>query len=371
MRYLFLSIVFMLFLGIFDCSGQALFRMKRHFSNDSYQVYVGKKVVFYEPVNKDEKKIRLKGIKTGRPYTIRSIRYREDNPIVEPMFFMDVTDDEYVNSPIVKIKCEPYKVDKIPMYFVDLFEDWKREYVGTEVAYPDEPYVVTDLIWEKTKILNDYYVNLPYVVYRGKETQFKYKELLKKELESEYVIELSRVEKPADETIRYGETSVVQGDQVTKYSYVDNVISLLVYGNKSGFFIELENISENSVRLVWNEAVFVNVNGVTCRVTHSESKLDGQFVDQTPSLIIKGAKLVDVVIPNDLEYDDKVWVVKDMFSLKKKYGEASKVSLMLPIQIKNTINEYILVFDTMIRWVHPELHTNDGVVDLYFDFFPL
>lgn len=368
MKPLFMSIVVMLLLSAFNCGAQnSFFRMHKLYSNELYQNYVGKKVVFYEPVNKDEQKIRLKGVKYGKPYTIQSIKYRERNPIAEAMISISITDDEYVNSPAITIKCDPGVVDNIPMYFVDVFEEWKKEYIGTEVAYPEEPYVVTDLVWEKIKLLNDYYVNVPFVVYQGKETQLVYKKLLNKELEDESVIELSQVEKPADETIRYGETSVVQGDQVAKYAYVDNVIYLLIYGTPKGFFIELENVSESSIRVIWNEAVFVNLKGVTYKVTHNGIKPDGRDIDQTPSLIIKGAKLVDTIIPNDIE-DKNVsgWIVRNMFP--QKIREEGRVSLMLPIQIKDTVNEYIFVFDVSTRWIHPELHTNDAGVDLYFDF---
>lgn len=366
MRNLLLSVVAMLFLSMFDCSGQSLFRMKQKSSNDLYQVYVGRKVVFYEPVNNDEQKFRLKGVKNGRPYTIQSIKYRERNPIAEPMIFINITDDEHVNSPTITIKCDPNVVDNIPMYFVDVFEDWKKAYIGTEVAFSGEPFVVTDLVWEKKKILDNYYVNVPYVVFRGKESQIEFKQLLNSELESESAIELSKVEKPADETIRYGETSIIHGDQVAKYGYVDNVISLLIYGTRSGFFIELENVFESSIRVIWNEAVFVNVKGVTYKVTHNGVRPDGRDHEQTPSLIIKGAKLVDTIIPNDIEDNYKNgWFVRDMFP--KKFGEVGKVSLMLPIQIKDTVNEYIFVFDVTTRWIHPELHTYDSVVDLFFD----
>ena len=369
MKPLFISIAALLLLGVFNCGAQnSFFRMHEFSSNELYQNYVGKKVVFYEPVNKDEQKIRLKGVKNGRPYTIQSIKYRESNPIAEAKIFIDITDDEYVNSPTITIKCDPNVVDNIPMYFVDVFEDWKKAYIGTEVAYPGEPYVVTDLVWEKKKILDNYYVYVPYVVYQGKETQIEFKKVLDKELDSESVIELSQVEKPADETIRYGETSVIQGDRVAKYGYVDNVLFLLIYGTKSGFFIELENVSENSIRVIWDEAVFVNVKGVTYKVTHNGVKPDGRDVEQTPSLIIKGAKLVDTIIPSDLEYEDydRTWIVKNMFP--EKFGEVGKVSLMLPIQIKDTVNEYIFVFDVTTRWIHPELHASDAVVDLHFDY---
>lgn len=366
MKHIFMSLMAMFLVGIFPCMGQtSLFRLKQYYNNESYQVYVGKTVVFYEPVNKDEKKIRIKDITIGKPYTIQNIRYREGNSIVDPMLFLSVTDNENANAHLITLKCTPSLIDKIPMYFLGDFENWKDEYVGTVVAYPDEPRVVTDLVWEKVEVLNDYFIIKPYVIYQGNLTQNEYKEPLNSVLKQESVIELSHVEKPADETIRYGETAVIQGEQVTKYFYVDNVISLLLYGSDKGFYIELENISENSIRLVWNEAVFVNVKGTTCRVIHNGINPDVPSVDQTPSLIIKGAKLIDTAVPTDLEYDIyRKRIVRDLYP--SKFEEKGKVSLMLPIQIKDTINEYIFVFDVMSRWVHPELHPKNIYNDLLY-----
>ena len=168
---------------------------------------------------------------------------------------------------------------------------------------------------------------------------------------------MSRVEKPADESVRYGETSTIHEEGVTKYSYVDNVIDILIFGDGEQFSFVLKNVSDNSIKVVWNEAVFVGMSGSTSKVMHSGIKYSQREGDQPASVIIRGAKLEDIAAPTELIYYSdllKKWTSKSMYPSKS--GLDGQVSLMLPIQIKETINEYIFVFDVVYKYNRPELH---------------
>jgi hypothetical protein len=171
---------------------------------------------------------------------------------------------------------------------------------------------------------------------------------------------LVKVEKPANESIRYGETKIVEVEGVTKYNYIDDYIDILIFGGDSKFIFLLKNISQNTLKLIWNEAVFVDFNGRSSKVMHTGTKYSQKDADQPSSTIIKGSSIDDVAVPTSkIRYSDILndWVTHSMYP-DKQATIPGEVKLMLPIQVKDVINEYIFVF--RVDWIydHPELLKN-------------
>ena len=172
---------------------------------------------------------------------------------------------------------------------------------------------------------------------------------------------LINVEKPANPEIRYGESTIVTQDSITKYHYSDNVIDILIFSSDKEFYFSLRNVSDNSIKVVWDEAVFADIDGSISKVIHSGTKYSEKDNNQQPSTIIKGAKLDDVVIPtNNLVYFESLheWFKKSLYQQADKYGSNQTIRLMIPIQIKETINEYIFEFNIKYVFDHPELINN-------------
>lgn len=185
-----------------------------------------------------------------------------------------------------------------------------------------------------------------------------------------FVATLTKVEKPLNSTIRYGNTTTVTDKDITKFSYVDNFIDILIFASKTQFNFVLKNVSDNTIKIVWNEAVFVDVDGGTSKVMHSGIKYSQREGDQPASTIIKSAKLEDVATPTDkVYYDDllKEWTSKSLYE-KAKIKEKLKrqtIKLMLPIQVKDVVNEYIFEFELKYVYIHPE-YVADGDIVLPF-----
>lgn len=172
-----------------------------------------------------------------------------------------------------------------------------------------------------------------------------------------YYTYLSKVEKPSNPAIKYGKTTIINGDgkQATKFSYVDNFIDIVIFGNSEQFSFILKNISQSTQKLVWDNAVFVGIDGSTSRIMHSGVKYSERSASQPASTIIKGASLEDIACPiSNVYYDEGTtvnhktygngWKTRSMYpTISSK--EIKQVSLMLPIQIKDVENEYIFVFD--------------------------
>ena len=161
---------------------------------------------------------------------------------------------------------------------------------------------------------------------------------------------LSQVEKPENSNIRYGETITVNDSTVTKYRYKDNVIDLLIFAEDRNFTFDLKNIYNSTIKLVWDETAFIDYDGETSKVMHKGIKYSERDSSQPASVIIKGAKLEDIVIPTkNVYYSEtlKKWEINNMLT---KVGE---IKLMIPIQIKDVINEYVLIFKVKKSYLYP------------------
>lgn len=165
------------------------------------------------------------------------------------------------------------------------------------------------------------------------------------------------MEKPSNAAVRYGKTTSVTDKNITKYSYIDNFIDILIFTTNSQFNFVLKNVSDNTIKVVWNEAVFVDVDGSTSKVMHSGIKYSQREGDQPASTIIKGAKLEDLAAPTaNVYYSDvlKEWNSYSLYRNADRKAEGQTIRLMLPIQVKDVINEYIFEFGLTYVYNHPE-----------------
>lgn len=176
------------------------------------------------------------------------------------------------------------------------------------------------------------------------------------DLSGNYVTLLASVEKPSNSEIRYGTTTVVEDDKVTKFSYVDNAIDIIIFGSSTQFSFVLKNVSDNTIKVVWDEAVFVDYDGATSKIMHLGTKYSQKNGEQPASTVIKGAKIEDVAVPTvNVRYSEvlKEWITDSMYP-SDPGEEPGQLRLMLPIQLKDVINEYIFVFDVKYVFKYPE-----------------
>lgn len=232
-------------------------------------------------------------------------------------------------------------------------------------------------ILEHPRVITQYQITGIYAFLGDKESECKYRikdlstnkidnyaltddimtSVFSNDLSGKYVSVLSKVEKPANSSIRYGKTSIIsEGNNITRFSYIDNVIEIIILGNNEQFHFVLKNLSNNSIKVVWNEAAFVGTDGSTSKVMHTGTKYSQKESDQPASTVIKGAKLEDVAVPtSNVEYSTflEKWYTNSMYPSTPDLKD-QQVRLMLPIQIKETINEYVFVFDLKYIYNFPE-----------------
>ena len=273
------------------------------------------------------------------------------------------TTDSYKSYPKICYVLKDRTDDK--MYYYDVANTEDLNMIGTVYSNPKFACKYTIVCVENKK--SDYYpyeIEKHYLVKNSIDGKIKSipassagVSAFKGDDSGKFFAELTKVEKPSNSTVRYGKTTSVTEKDITKYSYEDNFIDILIFATNTQFNFVLKNVSDNTQKVVWNEAVFVDVDGSTSKIMHSGIKYSQREGDQPASTIIKGAKLEDLAAPTvKVYYSDilKEWTSMSLYSNAKTDLEGQIIKLMLPIQVKDVVNEYIFEFTLTYIFDHPE-----------------
>jgi hypothetical protein len=384
-KFLFLLVMFFATLQLFADGPEAIYGdygLPLLSNIEEYQQFVGRNVIYlpknltspgyYDSENfkGDFNKVYvISKITTKSPTRMEFILIDPTNPKAKPVKMFINTKDDYYKI-IDKKKIFVISKDFCPpLFFIDKFNASKDEMVGYKYSDPMVNFNIEVIAVDLIKGENiDSYPTIGYTLRdnsNGKEYKVsasnadaKVKEIFSEAKSGHYRATLASVEKPSNPEIRYGETTKIDTENdIDKFMYEDNVISLVIFAKPSQFNFELKNISDNSLKIIWDEAVVVDFDGNTSKVMHSGTKYSARNESQTPTVIIKGAKIDDLAAPTDKVYYSeylKEWRNGSMFP-SKPYETGKKLTFMLPIQIKDVVNEYIFVFDLEYVLNHPEL----------------
>ena len=175
-----------------------------------------------------------------------------------------------------------------------------------------------------------------------------------------YSVGLQEVESSQNNNQSKGDSKIVnlEDNGVTKYSYEDSLISITWLPLSTQLSFSLNNKTDHSIKIIWDEAVFVDIDGSSGRVIHSGVRYIDRNSSQPATIVVKNGKIDDMVVPTDNIYyisgQYGGWRTKPLFpnsatseeelkSLTQKYiGQTVKV--LLPIEIQGTVNEYIFSF---------------------------
>ncbi|MFN3604176.1 MAG: hypothetical protein ACK4UJ_05670 [Leptonema sp. (in: bacteria)] len=86
-----------------------------------------------------------------------------------------------------------------------------------------------------------------------------------------YDLKIYEVEKPIQRKEDYGKTKIIQLNDV--YEYEDENIKIIWKEANYSFPFELTNKSEFSIKILWDDVVFVDEDGVSKRIIHSDISL--------------------------------------------------------------------------------------------------
>ena len=153
------------------------------------------------------------------------------------------------------------------------------------------------------------------------------------------------------------ELSSVNDVPVSGMQFIDDNIAVSwFYINKAKLNFALKNNTRGNIKVVWDNAAYVDANGRTERIMHAGVKYADRNESQPSSVVPAGAVLDDAVIPVGVvgysQYSG--WYEGTMFGFSqtdRKLAEAQKektfgknIKVLLPIEIDGIITEYTFSF---------------------------
>jgi hypothetical protein len=178
--------------------------------------------------------------------------------------------------------------------------------------------------------------------------------------ECTYILSLAEVERPANAQERYGESSIISFEEEgsKKYSYEDDLIKIIWLPLEEELSFVLENKTNHSIKIIWDEAVFIDENDSSGKVMHSGVKYTDRNNSQPPTVVVRNAKITDVVVPTDhIWYSsgkyggwrttaliDNLARSKEELDIEATEKIGKTIGVLLPLQIEETVNEYIFSF---------------------------
>ena len=398
---------FLLFVGLLLNMAAALafdtnlcFGIQQQKTDEGYQQYVGKSF-FVRPAYGRLETWKKSGFEyekeyEGKTFTITKVTVKDVTLNGKPN--KEVTVSAVEDGGKKKIKFKGYQevsvkvsiwsgikqwplIGWMPIVFVEPFTEYKQKYIGETVTHEmvKDQYEIVNVYVGQTGA-GDKSLAMPMCTVKNKRTgdivdcpYTKLKETpFENALKGRYKTALIKVEKPEDTSNRYGETMTIQDAGIDKYSYNDSIIDITIFGTKEQFSFILKNISSHSLKIIWNEAAFVGLDGSTSKIMHVGTKYSQRESDQPATVVIKGAKIDDVATPTaNVYYDEGVkigystvgsgWKTKSMLPKEYQGKEAGEIRLMLPIQVKDVVNEYTFVFKVYYTYDHPELLNADKI----------
>jgi len=173
-----------------------------------------------------------------------------------------------------------------------------------------------------------------------------------------YSISLIEVERPKEAKERYGEQKITYVDEKDySYAFEDEMIKILWLPSSIKMSFLMENKTDHSIRIIWDEGSYVDENGGSHRIMHSGIKYTDKAKSQPPSVIIRKGNLAEVILPSDyVTFKSSSWQETPSLPTtqlggnpQKLLGNAKKhinktIQILLPIQIEEFTNDYIFIF---------------------------
>lgn len=157
---------------------------------------------------------------------------------------------------------------------------------------------------------------------------------------------LVSVDRSATAEAHFGPAEAIQPDE-SKYRFGDSLVEAVFSVGFDRVEFEIANKSESSIRVAWDEAAFIGVDGTTSPVIHKGIRFMEMHSPKAPSVIPKGQLLRDFAVPTNnvsfvkSSYGAGSWNVR---KLLPDTVPGSKFALMLPLDADGETHEYTFWF---------------------------
>lgn len=391
-------------LAAFAFETNSAFGIKKQDSPEGYQQYVGKEFIFRRAYGSmepwDYTSIKYPKVRVEVPYTIVKVKVKDVK--FDKIANREITIEAIPTGGGSKIKFKGYEevsiktnfggdytmrplIGYMPIYFTEPYREFTESKLGTFITddLAKDRYEIVDIHFiageytgalcyktrnQRTGAIKNVFCNMPWMAFEDA-------------YEGKYKTALVKVETLEDSDICNRKIGIFTANDVEKYSFKDSLIDVEIFGDQEQFNFVLKNVSPYSLKIIWDEASFVGIDGKTSKIKHDGTKYTQTEQSQPATTVIRDAKLEDFALPaSNIHYkenqdkenqvfnyvsENKVskgtWVTEPMLPKKFDGTNIGKIRLMLPIQIKDEVNEYTFVFNVFYVFDHPELIDVDRV----------
>jgi len=165
---------------------------------------------------------------------------------------------------------------------------------------------------------------------------------------SYYTFSLGKVEKSKEAKQKYGQGSIFMEKEILGFE--DSLIKISFGLSAVRINFSIYNKISNSIKIIWDEAAYIDENNLSHRIIHSGVKYITRDEPQAPSVVVPGKILEDLVYPTDYVYWNSGkyggWKGKPLLPKDSRAKELweKEIGVLLPLKIENTVYEYTFVF---------------------------
>jgi len=98
---------------------------------------------------------------------------------------------------------------------------------------------------------------------------------------------------------RYGAIMAINPTDSSRYTFEDGLIAVRIGALYNAIRLNVRNKTDQSIKLIWDEASFIDVDGTLSRVMHIGVKYADRNSSQPPTLIPAQQRLADDIFPTN------------------------------------------------------------------------
>jgi hypothetical protein len=173
-----------------------------------------------------------------------------------------------------------------------------------------------------------------------------------------YSVGLQTVERDAKAQEQFGVANAAEVNEGDSVAFVleDGLMRITWVVEEARLPFVLENKTDQPIRIIWNDAIFMDLNGAPHKVMHRDVRYSQRGEPQAPTTVKPGETREDYILAINLPYQesDASWR-EDPFL--KPYRRMSRAELepallnvgrsfvaILPLEFQGEVHEYVFTF---------------------------
>jgi len=129
-------------------------------------------------------------------------------------------------------------------------------------------------------------------------------------------------------------------------SYSDEYIDVTFAIGETQIGFDIQNKTDNGIKINWDELAFISPNGKSERVIHNGVRLIERNSPQAPTIIPPKSRISDILIPSDnIAFTGDYWHELELFyGHDKSIYVGKRFKIYFPLEIKSERKEYNFSF---------------------------